>query len=87
VAKLSFESGLLYSYYRDEAPTVSQWWLTGIDVESGETVWKARIGAGQGFNNWAGALFLHPRGGIAYSTTIFGLVAIHDAPVAAVGVD
>jgi hypothetical protein len=43
-------------------------------------VYKQRAGAGQGYNNWAGALFLHPDGGIAYTTTRFGLVMMRDMP-------
>ena len=39
---------------------------------------RVHTGSGQGFNNWAGALFLHPRGGVAYTTTIFGLVMWRD---------
>jgi hypothetical protein len=32
---------------------------------------------GLGYNNWAGSLFLHPDG-MAYSTTIFGMVMMRD---------
>ena len=47
---------------------------------TGETAFQQRVGTGLGFNNWAGALFLHPEGGVAYSTTIFGMVRMADAP-------
>jgi hypothetical protein len=78
VFKLSFGSGLAYTYFRDEHEALTQWYLTAVDYRSGETVCRIRVGAGEGYNNWAGALFLHPDGGIAYSTTIFGLVMIRD---------
>jgi hypothetical protein len=78
VFKLSFGSGLLYTYFRDEREALTQWYLTAIDYRSGETVYRIRVGAGEGYNNWAGALFLHPNGA-AYSTTIFGLVMIRDS--------
>jgi len=78
VFKLSFGSGLVYSYWRGENDERG-WFLTAVDFASGKTVFRARIGTGLGFSNWAGALFLHPDGGIAYSTTLFGLVMIRDA--------
>jgi hypothetical protein len=78
VFKLSFGSGLVYMYWRSEDCRITTWYLTAVDVASGETVYKKLVGTGLGYNNWAGALFLHPDGGIAYSTTIFGLVMIRD---------
>jgi len=78
VFKLSLGSGLVYSYGRDMDASVSTWYLTAIDVATGETAYRTHVGTGQGFNNWAGALFLHPDGGAAYTTTIFGLVRMAD---------
>ena len=78
VFKLSLGNGLAYMYWRGETGLVTQWYLTAIDWRTGRTVYKQRTGAGLGYNNWAGALFLHPDGGLAYSTTIFGLVAVRD---------
>lgn len=78
VFKLSFGSGLVYTYWRNETSPVSSWILTGIDFATGETVFRKLAGTGQGYNNWAGALFIHPDGGVAYTTTIFGLVRIQD---------
>ena len=79
VFKLSFGSGLAYTYGRDEDGPVSSWYLTAIDFVSGQTVFRKLAGTGQGYNNWAGALFIHPDGGVAYTTTIFGLVRIEDS--------
>ena len=78
VFKLSLGNGLAYMYWRGETGLVTQWYLTAIDWRTGKTVYRQRTGAGLGYNNWAGALFLHPDGGLAYSTTIFGLVAVRD---------
>ena len=78
VFKLSFGSGLVYTYWRDEDAPVTSWYLTAIDFASGETVFRKLTGTGQGYNNWAGALFVHPGGGVVYTTTIFGLVRIED---------
>ncbi|MBI4515547.1 MAG: hypothetical protein HY699_07005 [Deltaproteobacteria bacterium] len=83
VFKLSLGSGLIYTYFRDERDDITQWYFTAVDFRTGATVYKLRTGAGQGYNNWAGALFLHPDGGIAYSTTIFGLVMVRDQPATA----
>jgi hypothetical protein len=78
VFKFSLGSGLVYTYFRNEDETPTQWYLTAIDYRTGETVYRMRVGAGEGYNNWAGALFLHPDNGTLYSTTIFGLVMIRD---------
>jgi hypothetical protein len=78
VFKLSLGSGLLHTYYRGESPYWTKWYFKGIDFHTGETVFQQLTGLGMGFNNWAGALFLHPNGGIAYSTTMFGMVMIKD---------
>lgn len=78
VAKASLGAGLFYTYYRGpEDDAVTQWYLSAIDLTTGRTVYRVRVGAGQGFNNWAGALFLHPDGAL-YSTTIFGMVMVKD---------
>jgi len=80
VFKLSLGSGLAYMYWRDDASAIPTWRLIAVDFATGETVYRRTVGTGLGYNNWAGALFLHPDGGIAYSTTIFGLVMIYDDP-------
>jgi hypothetical protein len=78
VFKLSLGNGLAYMYWRSEGDPITRWYLTAVDFWTGETVYKKLAGTGPGYNNWAGALFLHPDGGTAYSTTIFGLVQIRD---------
>ncbi|MCK5248167.1 hypothetical protein KAR02_14780, partial [Candidatus Bipolaricaulota bacterium] len=78
VFKLSLGNGLAYMYWRSESCPITSWYLTAIDFVTGNTVYMKLVGRGLGYNNWAGALFLHPDGGIAYSTTIFGLVMIRD---------
>ncbi len=79
VFKLSLGNGLAYMYWRSESCPITTWYFTAVDFTTGNTVYKKLVGTGLGYNNWAGALFLHPDGGIAYSTTIFGLVMIRDA--------
>ncbi|NLF03075.1 MAG: hypothetical protein GX601_19100 [Anaerolineales bacterium] len=79
VFKLSAGNGLLYLYYKADSFPISKWYLTAVDFATGDTVYRALTGTGLGYNNWAASIFLHPDGGLAYSTTIFGLVAIQDA--------
>lgn len=78
IVKLSLASGLAYMYGPDDVPDATGWAFTAIDVRSGRTVFRHRSGVGHGFNNWQGALFLHPTNGAAYTTTIFGLVMLRD---------
>lgn len=79
VFKMSLGNGLIYLYFRDDSLFPQRWYFIAVDFWTGETVYKALAGSGLGYNNWAGAIFLHPDGGIAYSTTIFGLVMLQDA--------
>jgi len=79
VFKLSLGNGLAYMYWRSEGSLITNWYFSAVDFETGEMVYKRLTGVGVGYNNWAGALFLHPDGGIAYSTTIFGLVMMQDS--------
>ena len=76
--RLSFGSGLVYMYGKDESGPNEKWYFIALDFATGETVYKKLTGTGLGYNNWAGSLFLHPDG-MAYSTTIFGLVMMRDA--------
>jgi hypothetical protein len=78
VFKLSLGNGLAYMYWRNEGEPLATWYLTGVGFQTGDTVYKALVGTGPGYNNWAGALFLHPGGGTVYSTTLFGLVMVRD---------
>jgi hypothetical protein len=78
VFKLSLGNGLLYLYFRGANPLITRWYFTALDFSTGDRVFKQLAGTGIGYNNWAGAIFLHPDGGVAYSTTIFGLVMMQD---------
>lgn len=79
IVKLSLASGLAYMYGPDDEPDATGWYFTAIDFHTGRTVFRRRSGIGHGFNNWQGALFLHPTNGAAYTTSIFGLVMLHDS--------
>ncbi|UCG82143.1 MAG: hypothetical protein JSW38_07975, partial [Dehalococcoidia bacterium] len=77
--RLSFGNGLVYIYGKDSVGSITdeKWYFKALDFETGETVYKKLTGTGLGYNNWAGCLFLHPDG-MAYSTTIFGMVMMQD---------
>jgi hypothetical protein len=77
--RLSLGNGLVYMYGKSESNllTEAKWFLIALDFATGETVYKVLTGSGLGYNNWAGSLFLHPDG-MAYSTTIFGMVMVRD---------
>ena len=80
VPKLSLGSGLVYFYtFETQADGENAWYLTALDFDSGETVFKILTGAGRDFdNNWA-PITLAPDG-TAYVGTSRGIVAIWDQP-------
>jgi hypothetical protein len=75
--RLSLGNGLVYQYGKDASGLNTKWYFTAVDFATGKTVYKKLTGTGLGYDNWAGSLFLHPDG-MAYSTTIFGLVMMRD---------
>jgi hypothetical protein len=75
--RLSLGNGLVYIYDKDESGPETKWYFTALDFTTGETVYRKLTGTGIGYNNWQGSLFLHPDG-MAYSTTIFGMVMMRD---------
>jgi hypothetical protein len=80
VPKLSLGSGLAYFYtFMPQDDGENAWYLTALDFETGETVFKILTGAGRDFdNNWA-PITLAPDG-TAYIGTSVGIVAIRDNP-------
>ncbi len=80
VPKLSLGSGLVYFYtFMQQSDGENAWYLTALDFETGETVFKILTGAGRQFdNNWA-PITLAPDG-TAYVGTSVGIVAIRDNP-------
>jgi hypothetical protein len=75
--RLSLGNGLVYMYGKTESGPITKWYFIALDFATGDTVYKKLTGTGLGYNNWQGSLFLHPDG-MAYSTTIFGLVMMLD---------
>jgi hypothetical protein len=79
VPKLSLGSGLLYVYTKppDQPGDADGWYLTGIDLRTGRTVFKQLAGEGLGFNNNYAPLTIGPDG-TAYVGVLGGLVALRD---------
>ena len=80
VPKLSLGSGLAYFYtFMPLDNGENAWYLTALDFDTGDTVFKILTGAGREFdNNWA-PLTLGPDG-TAYVGTAVGIVSIRDNP-------
>jgi hypothetical protein len=78
VAKLSLAAGLVYTYTkpaRDDGQDA--WYLTALDVRTGETAFRRLGGEGLGFNNNYAPVTLGPDG-TAYLGVLGGLVAWRD---------
>lgn len=79
VAKVSLANGLLYAYTKPKRiDLIDAWYLTAIDVHTGETAWSRLTGTGPQWNNHYAAISLGPDGS-AYIATIAGLVRIADS--------
>ena len=82
VPKLSTGNGLVYLYTReinDDIPSRAvAWYLTAIDFETGETVYKVFTGTGKNWNNSYGPITIGPNG-TAYVGVFNGLISISDS--------
>jgi len=78
VAKLSTATGLVYAYtFQPQENGENAWYLTALDPDTGETLFKILTGAGSQFDgNW-GVITLGPDG-TAYLSTLKGMVAVWD---------
>jgi hypothetical protein len=80
VPKASLASGLLYVYTKPErSDGIDAWYLTAIDVDTGETAYKRLTGTGPQWNNHYAALYLGPGTATAYVATVAGLVRVTDS--------
>jgi len=75
VPKASAKTGLVYTYTKPEgSDSDDPWYLTALDFDTGETVWKRLAGEGLGFNNNYAPITIGPNGRI-YLGVLGGLVA------------
>lgn len=81
VPKLSTGNGLVYLYTRvqnDDIPkNAVAWYLTAVDFETGETVYKVFTGCGRNWNNSYGPITIGPNGS-AYVGVFNGVIAVSD---------
>ena len=82
VPKLSAGNGLVYLYTRemnDDIPkNAVAWYLTAVDFETGETVYKVFTGTGKNWNNSYGPITIGPNGS-AYVGVFNGLICVSDS--------
>lgn len=78
VPKVSWGNGLLYVYSKPpREDLIDAWYVTAIDVRTGETVWSRLTGTGPQWNNHYAAIYLGPDGAL-YIATLAGLVRLQD---------
>lgn len=77
VPKVSLGNGLLYVYSKPAMPLLDAWYLTAIDIRTGERAWSRLTGTGIQWNNHYAAIYLGPDGA-AYVATLVGLIRVSD---------
>jgi hypothetical protein len=77
VPKLGAATGLVYTYTKDTTQD-DPWYLTALDYDTGQTVWKRLTGFGLGYNNNYAPITIGPDGA-AYVGALGGLVTARDA--------
>jgi hypothetical protein len=80
VAKASLGNGLLYAYTKPpRSDGLDAWYVTAIDVRTGQTRWSRLTGTGIQWNNHYSSIYLGPDGAL-YVATLAGLVRMKDGP-------
>ncbi|NHA01407.1 hypothetical protein G5V59_20480 [Nocardioides sp. W3-2-3] len=80
VPKASLGNGLVYVYSKPpRADLLDAWYVTAIDIRTGETAWSRLTGTGIQWNNHYASIYLGPDGAL-YVATIVGLVRLADGP-------
>lgn len=81
VPKLSTKSGLVYLYTREVNKDIPKkavaWYLTAVDYETGETVFKIFTGTGRRWNNSYAPITIGPNGTV-YVGVFNGVIAVKD---------
>ncbi len=79
VPKISLANGIVYLYTYELLPNDDYTWsLTGVDFESGETVFAIPTGRGQQYADFGAPITLSPAGGAVYLGSTGGLMRIRD---------
>ncbi|HET7734903.1 MAG TPA: hypothetical protein VFK52_02925 [Nocardioidaceae bacterium] len=78
VAKASLGNGLVYAYTKPaRSDTIDAWYLTALDIRTGQVAWSRLTGTGIQWNNHYASIYLGPDGS-AYVATLSGLVRVRD---------
>lgn len=78
VPKASLGSGLVYAYTKPvRKDAIDAWYLTAIDIRTGEVAWSRLTGTGIHWNNHYASIYLGPDGA-AYIATLIGMVRVAD---------
>lgn len=78
VPKASLGNGLVYVYSKPpRKDLLDAWYVTAIDIRTGETRWSRLTGTGIQWNNHYASIYLGPDGAL-YVATIVGLVRLAD---------
>jgi uncharacterized repeat protein (TIGR02543 family) len=80
VPKISLANGLVYLYTYEPLPNDDYaWYLTALDFETGQTVFRIPTGTGLWYTDFGAPMTLDPNGGrTAYIGTMGGLLRIRD---------
>ena len=79
VPKISLANGLVYLHTYELLPDNNySWYLTALDFETGQTVFKIPTGTGLWYNDFGAPITLSPNGGTVYIGTMGGLLRIQD---------
>ncbi len=80
VPKASLANGLMYIYSRDDSNPADMhaWYLTAVDLRTGELAFKVLTGVGRKYNNHYGSISITPDGA-AYIGTMGGIIKVWDA--------
>ncbi len=78
VAKASLGNGLVYAYTKPvRKDLIDAWYITAIDIRTGDIAWSRLTGTGIQWNNHYAAIYLGPDGTL-YVATVAGLVRLSD---------
>lgn len=78
VPKASLGNGLVYVYSKPpRKDLLDAWYVTAIDIRTGQTRWSRLTGTGIQWNNHYAAIYLGPDGAL-YVATIVGLIRLAD---------
>jgi hypothetical protein len=78
VPKLSLGNGLLYLYTYERLASGYGYYLTTVDFENGETVYRQPTGTGVRYSDFGAPLTLSPSGDTVFVGSLGGLVRIRD---------